>query len=756
MSFLSNRLTIKVRIALVSVAFIAGLVIIGGVYLIGSGKVAAAFEDAKAFAALEHRTSDVAASTIALKVASRDVRFGRDSIDLQKFSQGATELSDGVDALAKAPRGEAFSQQISAMKAEIGAITQQFAIVQKLQEGLGATGSGGLADQVEQSSQTLTTRIKALISDEDTIDAERLLGALTAMRRDQAEFKATFDYSLTGEWEVSFGRFERVLKRIEIPQETKESLEGVFRQYADAFRAWSAAEKDFMLAAEKVTGGFDLIGPILQDLDAKVSAEGEAAGARLAAAEALTKKIILITMLLALAGGLASALFVGRTTAKPLGQLRDAMLGLAGGDLHAEIPALSRRDEIGQMAKAVQTFKEAAMDRERLEHEAHDQRGMTEAERQRNEAERAARASEQERVVAIVAAGHEQLSQGNLTFRIEQAFAPDYQKLKGDFNAAIAQLQQTMTVISGTTQRISVNAEEASQASDDLSRRTEQQAASLEQTATALDEITATVKKAAEGASHARAVVAAADNDAKKSTLVVRQAVAAMDAIAQSARQISQIIGAIDEIAFQTNLLALNAGVEAARAGEAGRGFAVVASEVRALAQRSAEAAKEIKGLISASTVQVDHGVKLVAETGKSLERIMAQVADVNNVIIGIAAGAKEQATGLDEVNSAINLVDQMTQRNAAMVVESTAASRSLSQETSQLSALIGRFQVGSQADDASMRRELQKIAPHAFRPAVAAGDDAAAAARQPTSRIRTAPGAIGAHGAPVIRKANG
>jgi len=263
---------------------------------------------------------------------------------------------------------------------------------------------------------------------------------------------------------------------------------------------------------------------------------------------------------------------------------------------------------------------------------------------------------------------------------------------------------------------IQTGTQDMSTASDDLSHRTEQQAASLEQTAAALDEITATVKKSAEGATHARQVVAAADGDAKKSAIVVRQAVEAMDAIAKSAQQISQIIGVIDEIAFQTNLLALNAGVEAARAGDAGRGFAVVASEVRALAQRSAEAAKEIKGLISTSATQVDHGVKLVGETGKSLERIMAQVTEINDVVGAIAAGAKEQATGLDEVNSAVNQMDQVTQQNAAMVEQSTAASRSLSQETAQLAGLVGQFRIGQASADSATRRQLQKAAPHAFR----------------------------------------
>ena len=314
-----------------------------------------------------------------------------------------------------------------------------------------------------------------------------------------------------------------------------------------------------------------------------------------------------------------------------------------------------------------------------------------------------------------IGAGLARLADNNLEQPLERPFLPAFEKLRADFNSAHENMRSTLSQIAEGADAIQSGTQEISSASDDLSRRTEQQAASLEETAAALDEITATVKKSAEGASHARQVVAAADEDAKKSSVVVRQAVEAMDAIAKSAQQISQIIGVIDEIAFQTNLLALNAGVEAARAGDAGRGFAVVASEVRALARRSADAAKEIKGLISASTAQVDHGVRLVAETGKSLERIMIQVAEINDVVGEIAAGAREQATGLDEVNSAINRMDQVTQQNAAMVEESTAASHSLSQETSKLSKIVDQFRIGQAANDAAIRRELQKVAPHAF-----------------------------------------
>jgi methyl-accepting chemotaxis protein len=394
-----------------------------------------------------------------------------------------------------------------------------------------------------------------------------------------------------------------------------------------------------------------------------------------------------------------------------------AMRRLAAGDLSVEIPATRRKDEIGQMAKAVLVFQQAAVENARLEREAAGHRARAEGEHARNEqAQREATEQERAIVKSSIGTALTKLEAKDLTYRMTGDIHEAYRQLQTDFNAAIGQLEDAMRSVTGSTNMISSGSREILTASDDLSLRTEQQAASLEETAAALDEITATVKKSAEGASHARQVVTTADQDAKKSILVVRQTVEAMDGIAKSSQQINQIIGVIDEIAFQTNLLALNAGVEAARAGDAGKGFAVVASEVRALAQRSAEAAKEIKGLISASTTQVDYGVKLVAETGKSLERIMAQVSEINDVVSAIAAGAHEQAEGLEQINTAINQMDQATQRNAAMVEESTAASHSLSQETDQLAGLVGQFQVGRPGGGDTLRAQLQKAAPHAFR----------------------------------------
>ncbi len=381
-----------------------------------------------------------------------------------------------------------------------------------------------------------------------------------------------------------------------------------------------------------------------------------------------------------------------RSLAKLLGALCGSMRRLAQGDLGTEIAVGTRRDEIGQMTQALVTFRQAAIDKARLETEAADATRRADEERAAREQDRAAKV--QSHVVEALAAGLEKLSDGDLTFRLEDEFSAEYEKLRGDYNGAMAKLEEALKIVAGNTQTIRSGSNEITHASDDLSRRTEQQAASLEETAAALDEITSTVRKTAEGVDHARRVVSAAKGDAEGSGAVVQEAVTAMGAIEQSSSQISQIIGVIDEIAFQTNLLALNAGVEAARAGDAGRGFAVVASEVRALAQRSAQAAKEIKALIATSTGQVTCGVKLVGETGRALARIVTQVSELNSVVAEIAASAVEQSTGLGQVNTAVNQMDQVTQQNAAMVEQTTAASHSLAREAEQLSKLVGRFRI--------------------------------------------------------------
>jgi methyl-accepting chemotaxis protein len=401
----------------------------------------------------------------------------------------------------------------------------------------------------------------------------------------------------------------------------------------------------------------------------------------------------------------------------PLKKQLAAMSRLSGGDYKAEVFGAERKDEVGAIARVVQMFKDAGIEKLRLETEAREQRANTDAARQHNEAEREAAAKRQAFVVASIGMGLEKLSGGDLLFRLTTSFDSAYEKLRDDFNATMDKLQQTMAAIASNTQGVRSGAGEITQAADDLSRRTEQQAASLEETAAALDQITATVRKTAENATEARNTVSAAKSDAERSGEVVREAVNAMGGIETSSKQIGNIIGVIDEIAFQTNLLALNAGVEAARAGDAGRGFAVVATEVRALAQRSADAAKEIKTLISASGQQVDTGVRLVGETGKALTRIVEQVARLNGLVADIAASAQEQATGLNQVNTAVNQMDQVTQQNAAMVQQANAASHSLAGEAAELARLVGQFQIGEIAEARAVKPAGRQEAPKARSP---------------------------------------
>jgi methyl-accepting chemotaxis protein len=350
---------------------------------------------------------------------------------------------------------------------------------------------------------------------------------------------------------------------------------------------------------------------------------------------------------------------------------------------------------IGDLARFSQISRDWLADRARAAEANAEALKVAEEARRVQEEAAAVKAREQATVVSALATALSDVAAGKLATRVSDDFPGDYQQLKIDFNDALAKLQEAMRGLKTSASGIRAGTEEISQSAEDLSRRTESQAASLEETAAALDHITQTVRKTADGAAEASSVTLVAKSDAEQSGQVVRDAVSAMSEIERSAQQISQIIGVIDEIAFQTNLLALNAGVEAARAGEAGRGFAVVASEVRALAQRSAGAAKEIKALISTSTNQVNNGVQLVGQTGQALDRIVTKVADINQLVAEIAASAKEQALGLHEVNSSINQMDHVTQQNAAMVQETTAACVALASEAQQLSAMIGRFDIG-------------------------------------------------------------
>ncbi|ARQ01829.1 methyl-accepting chemotaxis protein [Pseudorhodoplanes sinuspersici] len=384
-----------------------------------------------------------------------------------------------------------------------------------------------------------------------------------------------------------------------------------------------------------------------------------------------------------------------RLIATPIQKLTGGMRQLAAGNFDIVLPGVGRKDEIGDIAGAVDEFKKRLAEKMRLE--AEKEAEITRREQAERD-ERTRRETEQARIVAEVVAelgqGLENLARGNLTYRVSKEFTAEYKKVQNDFNGAIEQLQDTVQRIASSSMEISNAAAEIATATTDLSQRTEEQAASLEETSASMEEIAATVKQNAENAQRANELTRETRDVAGHGEAVVAEAVTAMARIEESSRRISDIISVIDEIARQTNLLALNAAVEAARAGEAGRGFAVVASEVRSLAQRSSQAAKDIKDLIVNSSGQVEQGVQLVNRAGDSLKEILQSIRAVADIVADIADASSEQAAGVDQINKALAQMDEVTQQNSALVEENAATAKTLEDQSNALDGRVAVFQL--------------------------------------------------------------
>ena len=443
-------------------------------------------------------------------------------------------------------------------------------------------------------------------------------------------------------------------------------------------------DTEFAAAAKQIDGTWNLLVQFAETQKQSASAERQQANT-------ISVGAMLVGILIAMAAGAALVM----TLKGPIGQITAAMRRLAEGRLDTAISGEKRRDEIGDMARALSVFKDNAVAKVEMQVEADRSREAAEAERGRNERDRIEAARQVEVAVEALAVGLSQLARGELHTEIGQPFAGNLDRLRQDFNQSVAGLRETLMGIRGASADIQENGRHMAEAADDLARRTEQQAAALEQTAAAIDEITATVRNSTVRTTNAQRIVLSAKQRADTSSEIVQNAVSAMTLIKNSSDRIGQIIDVIDSIAFQTNLLALNAGVEAARAGEAGKGFAVVAQEVRELAQRSASAAKEINSLIAASAMEVATGTRFVGETGDALMEISSHIVSLSGEVEFIATAAREQATSLQEVNGSVNAMDQMTQRNAAMVEETNAATRQLAGEADMLMELIGRFSLG-------------------------------------------------------------
>jgi methyl-accepting chemotaxis protein len=567
-------------------------------------------------------------------------------------------------------------------------------------------------------------------------DPALIIARIVAGQKPPADALTTY-YSHLGKLDAAWGALEATMVGMPLPAYYTQAVERAkqeffTREHADLrlkiLKEGIGGEKPSMTGPEWMSLAVAKLSTLLGVADAALrAARDHAQLQRNAAFWSLVMQTAFLLAALAVVVG--AMLVVSWRVTRPLHAIQGAMLKFASGDFEVALPALDRKDEIGDVANAVERFKVLAIEKARREADDVLRRQKEEAEVQASLAqEQTQAAEEQTRALDGLGRGLNRLSDGDLTFRLAEDFPQAYGKIRNDFNAAITQLQDTVQRIATSSTEISNAAAEISTATTDLSQRTEEQAASLEQTSASMEEIAATVKQNAENAQRANALTQDAREMAGRGETVVAEAVTAMAGIEESSRRISDIISVIDEIARQTNLLALNAAVEAARAGEAGRGFAVVASEVRSLAQRSSQAAKDIKDLIVSSSGQVQNGVQLVNRAGESLQEILGSIRSVAEIVADIANASGEQAAGVDQINKALAQMDEVTQQNSALVEENAATAKTLADQSTALDGRVSVFQLGE--DQPVVARTAVAAAPTAAAPK--------AAARQPAPKAKT------------------
>jgi methyl-accepting chemotaxis protein len=487
------------------------------------------------------------------------------------------------------------------------------------------------------------------------------------------------------EFEASFAN----LNALDLDSEVRLAIDNampLIQTYFAAARDVSAtALQDRAAGQVKFRAFMDSFSQVEQEmgiLGQMIEAKGATAGTAAAERNAVLQQVVLVSAGAAALILLVSNLLIARSITKPLARVKAAIKEVATGNLGGRHSNFDRVSDLTDEVSEIANFLEVLRVR------------LREAIAMESEIKRTQ--DEQTTIVNALSVGLEYLSNGNLTNPINEPFSADYEALRNNYNRTVERLNQTMTQVVQASRSIRARADDITQASTDLAQRTENQAATLEETAAALDELTTSVKAAATGAKEMETIVQHARQEAEDNGKVVLRAVDAMNGIERSSEQISRIIGVIDDIAFQTNLLALNAGVEAARAGDSGRGFAVVASEVRALAQRSSDASKEIKELISSSTQLVGRGVEAVGSAGKALTSLVDRVSHISTLVSGIATGASQQSIALAEVNIGVTQLDQVAQRNAAMVEQSMTATQSLQQEAFSMDKLVSHFSTKS------------------------------------------------------------
>ena len=652
-----SRVLLTHKIAAIGAIGVIGVLVLGAIYHVG-------FFTQDHFRQLAERAQVTFAQANALQVKLLEGRRAEKDFLLRgdmKYAARHTELNDAIRADLERLRQQAVAagirdlQKIDFITAGFNKYRTHFLAVVDAKQRMGLNETSGLEGTLRRSVQAIEVKLNEL-------KIQQLLVTMLMMRRHEKDFMLRRDPRYGKDMKARASEMIAGLDSIDIPPAVGDDIKQKLADYQRDFFAWMEAAIKLANDQKLTSDAYAEIEPVIDALLNATSETGTQAENANRDSRDHTKLQMQLAIVLIAITAFGFAFWIGRLVSRPITAMTNAMRELAAGKFKIELPGVDRKDEIGQMARAVVVFRDSGVEKIRLEAEALEQRQLAEQERQRKEDLQREAAAELARVVRSIAEGLQSLARGELRYRMSEQFPDAYEQIRQDFNAAIAQLHETVQAITNVTSEVGHTAGEVSASTTDLSQRTEEQAASLEQTSAAMEEISATVKKSAENAQHASQVAVNAREVADRGGEVVMQAVNAMAQIEESSRKISDIISVIDEIARQTNLLALNAAVEAARAGEAGRGFAVVASEVRSLAQRSSQAAKDIADLITSSATQVQSGVELVNRAGASLTEIVDSIRKVVAIVSDISAASAEQSTGLDQINTAVAQMDELTQ----------------------------------------------------------------------------------------------